>query len=205
MRYSILLLSSALFLCQCTTPVEKTEAAGNHTKASADLTMPGIDTRNLNRMDEGGSKEGIRVPFLHAPDLEKRWGKPKLTVAPDGSYALSYSNPKRRFQHLTIYGSPGKFPTAGPVPPSYIDVDFTPAGPTTAPKRQTWRTTTHLGHTLRYCVTSPDSGADVAELTTETIALAGPDGRTGSYCLSGGSDLDSGPLSIPALFHAARF
>jgi hypothetical protein len=54
-------------------------------------------------------------------------------------------------------------------------------------------------------VTSPDSGADVAELTTETIALAGPDGRTGSYCLSGGSDLDSGPLSIPALFHAARF
>ena len=211
MRSASLLVSLpfAFLLTQCSTssPVNKPDPAAPtaSTKEAANLTMPGIDTRSLNRLDEGGSEAKILVPILRAPDLEKRWGKPKLAVAADGSYRLSYSNPKRRFQSLTIYGSPVSYPAAGAVPPSYIDVDFTPSGPTTAPRSQEWKTVSLLGRTVRYCVTSPDSGADVAEFPTETVSLTGPDGRTGSYCLSGGSDLASGPLSIPAIYRAARF
>jgi hypothetical protein len=205
MRSSSLLLSlsAAFTLCQCaTTPTTTAPGA----PAAQNLTMPGIDIGRINQLD-GGSEGNISVPLLRAPDLEKRWGKPRLTVDSDGSYSLNYSNPKRGFQHLIIYGSPRQFAPAGPLPPDYLDLKFVPgaSAPTTGPVSQNWQTTTLFGRTIRYCITSPDSGADVAEFTTETFTLTGPDGRTASYCLSGGSDLDSGPISIPALFKSARF
>ena len=198
-------LSAALLCSQCATTPTAPENTATSAASAAEERMPGIDTRELNGRDNSGSEANIKVPVLRAPSLEKQWGKPLLTVAADGSYALHYSNPKRRFQHLSIYGSPAQYTPAGPVPPSYSDLTFTANGPATRRVDQKWQTATALGRQLRYCVTSPDSGADVAELTTETVTLTAPDGRTASYCLSGGSDLDSGPLSIPAIFSAARF
>lgn len=203
--FPLVSISLALLCSQCATTPAVNDGGNGAAGPAANLEMPGIDTRALNQLSEGGTGADVRIPILRAPSLEKQWGKPKLTVAADGSYCLYYSNPKRSFQHLAIYGSPAQYTPAGAVPPAYMDITVAEGRPTTAPVTQKWQTVSALGRNLRYCVTSPDSGADVAELTTETVTLTAPDGRTASYCLSGGSDLDAGPLSMPALFRAAKF
>lgn len=154
-----------------------------------------------------GDPAAVKVPLLKSPALERRWGRPALKVKADGSYELTYQNPARSFQMLSIYGAPGSFPRAGATPPNLADLDYDPATKQMVPvsRPQQWQTITIAGQAVRYYVAQPDSGADPARMRTETFTLTAPDGRTASYLLEADSDTEAAGSSHQDLMRTASF
>lgn len=150
----------------------------------------GIDPNPFQVLEQQAGPENrdparIKVPVLRSAVLEKRWGKPRLLVGPNGGYALRYENPRRPGTHLTIFGSARKYPTAGPFAPPYTDLGADAGSGTFSPREvaQSWKSTLIAGREVRYCIAEAGSEDDPVQYTTETFRLTAPDGRTASYRL----------------------
>jgi hypothetical protein len=183
-----------LFCCHCTPMLSG--------------TAEGIDPNPfmlLEKQATAANRDASRIviPILRAPDLEKRWGKPKLFVGPKGGYALRYQNPKSGTEHMTLFGSPEKFRKAGPIPPPYTDVGHDEKKMTFTPMEisQTWQSTRIVGKTVRFYISQGKSGGDPLQYSTETLPLTAPDGRTASYRIRVSSDRSD----ITPLLQTARF
>lgn len=111
-----------------------------------------------------GTLAQVKVPFLHSPEMERRWGKPQLIVATDGSYVLTYK-PKagKTEQHLKIVG------TRRPIP-TIMGLNGRPARDGEA---------TVLGRKTPYFGT----GNETSAWQSWGIPLSASDGRSASYVL----------------------
>lgn len=111
-----------------------------------------------------GTMVQIKVPFLHSPEMEKRWGKPQLIVAADGSYVLTYK-PKggKAGQYFRIVG------TRRPIP-VITGIDGKPAHDGEA---------TVLGKKIAYF----GAGGESSAWQSWGIPLTSSDGRSASYVL----------------------
>ena len=190
------IIASGFLLCHCSFP-----GAGR---------ADGIDPNPFNLLENQAQPENrdpsrISVPVLRSAALEKRWGKPKLLVGPKGGYALRYENPANDSTHLTIFGSPTLFPTAGAIPPPYTDLGMDAQKQTFVPVEvaQKWQTVEFAGRSVRFCVAEGHSGDEPVQFTTETFRLTGPDGRTASYRLRAAT-VDDG-TTIESLLRTAAF
>jgi hypothetical protein len=171
-------------------------------------TAEGIDPNPFMLLDQQATAihrdaSRITIPMLRAPRLEKRWGKPKLLVGPQGGYALRYQNPESSTEHMTIFGSPEKFRKAGFIPPPYTDVGHDPKKMTFTPieVRQKWQSTRIAGTTVRYYISQGESGGEPLQYSTETLPLTAPDGRFASYRIR----VSSARGDITPLLQAAEF
>lgn len=111
------------------------------------------------------------LPVVKSPSLQKRWGKPKVAVLPDGSYRLSYVHPRESFETLDIYVRPGPKNTDGPTAPPYGHIGFDEKTKSPVPQKspQEWDTVTILGKPVHaYCDYAGD-GADPASYSTITF------------------------------------
>lgn len=172
---------SALGLCQCASQFPGTAEGINTNPFELLEQQASASNRDANR---------ILIPFLHAPDHERRWGKPRLLVDSTGGYALRYQNPITTTEHVTILGSPKKFERAGSTPPPYTDVRNNPEKMIFTPIEvsQKWQSTRIAGSTVRYYISQGESGGKPMQYSTETFQLAAPDDRKASYRIRVSSD-----------------
>jgi hypothetical protein len=191
-------LGSLLLLCQCTVPLP----------GRAD----GIDPNPFNLLEEQATAKNrdasrISVPVLSSPALEKRWGKPKLLVGPKGGYALRYQDPGDANRHLTIFGSPQLYRTAGPIPPPYTRVGYGKETKTfsAAEVSQSWRKTRIVDKDVRFCIAEANFIDPVMQFSTETFRLTAPDGRTASYRIRSSSDNSKPEEEIDDLMRTLSF
>jgi len=194
-----LLLAAATFgLCQCSL----------RTPGRAD----GIDPNPFALLEKQATATNhdagrIAVPMLRSAALERRWGSPKLLVGPKGGYALRYENPADESNHLTIFGSPDRFPTAGRVPPPYTDLGPNQGTNQIVPTeiRQQWRHLQVAGRDVRYYINEGALGDEPVQFSTETFRLTAPDGRTASYRLRSASRDSQPAAAVEKLFRSAAF
>ncbi|HVJ46725.1 MAG TPA: hypothetical protein VM511_10095 [Luteolibacter sp.] len=177
-----LLLLIAPLLTQCATQ-------NPHTKE--------IDRVPFHRAAETSSLEGVTIPVLHSAKLEKRWGKPKITVLPDGSYHLSYSKSGNGFETLSIYGVPGSINSDAPTAPTYQDIGYDEKRKTATmvPYQQKWQTIEILGRPIHLYIDNPGGGADAFQLSTVTFSHQIPGKPIGSYRIVSSSNID-GPGEV---------
>lgn len=196
MRFLLVSAAPLLLLCQCESTL----------LGRAD----GIDPNPFQVLEQQAKPENrdasrIKVPVLRSAALEKRWGKPRLLVGPNGGYALRYEHPRQRGSHLTIFGSARKYPVAGPFAPPYTDLGADPQSGTFSPREvaQSWQNVRIAGRGVRYCIAEARSDEDPVQYTTETFRLTAPDGRTASYRLRSASA--SGSADVPGWLESAGF
>lgn len=146
----------------------------------------------------------IEIPLLHSPALERRWGKPTVSVYEDGSYRLSYVDPNAEFESLSISGKPGSFDTDGPVAPTYSGAYPLPDG--RVPEySQDWSTATVLGKPTHYYQSGSESGADPPEFTTVTFPVELPGKLVASYSLCATSNEETAEKEVEGFFKTAQF
>lgn len=155
----------------------------------------GINPVPFNIADNDGLSSSnpadAKVPLLRSPALEKRWGKPKLSILADGSYRLRYDKPKDSFESLLIMGSPKTFPTVGDLPPAYQASYPDANGKFGKPIQPEWQAPVIIaGKSFRFAQYSDLSGADPIRYASETLTLTAPDGRSGSYRIVADSNLE---------------
>lgn len=174
MKWFPAIVGPALLLCQCTAFLPGRADGIDPNPFSVLETQATAANRDPSR---------ISVPVLRSVELEKRWGKPKLLVGPKGGYALRYEDPKTDGRHLTIFGSPQMFRSAGPIPPPYTDLGFDAEKKTFKPVEvsQKWQNVGLAGKNVRYFIQEGASDDRPAQISTETFRLTAPDGRTASY------------------------
>lgn len=159
----LLLLPLAILLQQCSPSTDPTE-------------------NRFARFHEDGLPSDLsltKLPLVKSPALEKRWGRPKASVLPDGSYKITYVNPRSSFEALSIFVSPGSRNTDAPHPPPYGSIGFDEKTRSPVPVKtpQEWQTTTILGERVHaYCEYAGD-GADPASFSTITFT---PENRGGT-------------------------
>lgn len=156
----LLLLPLVVLLQQCTTTPQD----------------PGINVRAFYDENLPSDLSLTPLPILRSPLLEKRWGKPKTSVLPDGSYRISYNLPDSSFESLDIHVAPGAINTDAPTPPPYGHIGFDEKKQTPVPKEspQEWGTATILGKPIHtYCVYAGD-GADAASYSSITFPVEKP-------------------------------
>jgi len=188
MKSRHLLLAGLLpFLCQCaTTP-------------PGDDKDPGLDRVPYHLAEKKSpTLAGVNLPILRSPILEKRWGKPEITILENGGYYLHYSKPRDSFEGLSIYASPGTLDSDAPTPPSYRDIGFDEKKkqPTTITVKQDWDTVDIAGRPTHVYTDSPGSGADALQLSTVTFPVSRPGKPATSYRITGTSNLDGGDKVI---------
>lgn len=193
MRYLLLVCATA-GLCQCSLPQS----------GRAD----GIDPNPFELLEKQATAVNrdpsrIAVPVLHSAAIEKRWGKPRLLVGPKGGYALRYVNPADPSNHLTIFGSPERFPTAGRLPPAYTEIPGNAVVPVEV--NQQWRSLDLVGRTVRYYINEGRIGAVPPQFSTETFRLTSPDGRSASYRLRAAAPGPRPDQDVAGLFVTAGF
>ncbi len=193
MRY-FLLASAIAGLCQCSPPQS----------GRAD----GIDPNPFELLEKQATAANrdpsrITVPVLRSAAMEKRWGKPRLLVGPKGGYALRYVNPANPSNHLTIFGSPQRFATAGGLPPAYTEIPGDSVLPVEV--NQTWRSLGLAGRTVRYYISEGRIGTASPQFSTETFRLTAPDGRTASYRLRAASSGSRADGDVAGWFATAGF
>lgn len=125
-----------------------------------------------------GTYAQIGVPILSSPEMERRCGKPRLTVVADGSYVMTYRNPKDAGEYLTIAGTRRQIPVV--------------KGATGKPAKD--GTLELMGQRFAYYF----SGSEDPEIMTQGMSLKAPDGRTGNYVVTFGGKR-SGKGKVPAL------
>ncbi len=152
---------------------------------------PGIPTTPYHMAEPVRSLDGVKIPVMRSAELERKWGKPRIVVLPDGGYSLSYSKPGSSFETLRIYGAPGTIDSDAPEPPPYTDIAFDPEtrNVTTARYPQKWNTVTLIGRPIHYYLHSPGGGADAPQWSTVTFPLHWPDGPSASYRIMTTSNL----------------
>ena len=172
----------------------------------------GIDRNPYDLLEKQATAENrdpsrIRVPVLHSTAFEKRWGKPKLLVGAKGGYALRYVSPKNSNLHLTIFGSPEMFSTAGATPPPYTNLGKDPVNHTYMPQEvsQEWRNIRIAGRNVRYYISEEISDDQPSQFSTETFRLTAPDGRTASYRIRAASKNNNPAESIEKLLGSVDF
>jgi hypothetical protein len=172
----------------------------------------GIDHNPYDLLEKQATAENrdpsrIRVPVLQSAAFEKRWGKPKLLVGPKGGYALRYVSPKNNNLHLTIFGSPEMFSTAGPTPPPYTNLGKDPVSHTYMPREvsQDWQSIPIAGRNVRYYISEEISDDQPSQFSTETFRLTAPDGRTASYRIRAASKNNNPAESIGKLLGSVDY
>ncbi|MAS96983.1 MAG: hypothetical protein CMO55_27645 [Verrucomicrobiales bacterium] len=80
-----------------------------------------IITSYYAKFDEAEGYDGIKIPLLACPDLEKKWGQPKVFVAEDGSYRLMYTHPSESFERVDVYGYAIPLPVLTNAPAESVD------------------------------------------------------------------------------------
>jgi len=193
-----LILPGSLLLCHCNPMVPGRADGIDHNPYVLLEKQATAQNRDPSR---------IRVPVLHSAGFEKRWGKPKLLVGPKGGYALRYVSPKDNNLHLTIFGSPEKFSTAGSTPPSYTSLGKDSVNHTYMPREvsQKWRDIRIAGKNVRYCISEEISDDLPLQFSTETFRLTAPDGRTASYRIRAASKNKNPAESIAKLLGSVEF
>lgn len=193
-----LTLLGSLLLCHCTSLVPG--------------RAEGIDRNPYDLLEKQATAKNrdpsrIRVPVLHSADFEKRWGKPKLLVGAKGGYALRYVSPKNNNLHLTIFGSPEMFSTAGATPPPYTSLGKDPVNHTYMPREvsQQWRNIRIAGKNVRYYISEEISDDQPPQFSTETFRLTASDGRTASYRIRAASKNNNPAESIEKLLGSVDF
>lgn len=126
-----------------------------------------------------GTIAQITVPFLHSPEMERRCGKPRLTVVADGSYVLRYQHPTNRSEFLEIVG------TRRPVPP-IRDASGNPSR---------LGTIEVLGQRVPYYV----AGNEDPEILTPGLVLTAPGGKKANYVIHAGGKETWAKKQIPKL------
>jgi hypothetical protein len=191
-------LGSILLLCQCSVPLP----------GRAD----GIDPNPFSLLEDQATAENrdpsrISVPVLSSPALDKRWGKPKLLVGPKGGYALRYQDPASPKRHLTVFGSPLRYRTAGPLPPPYTKVGYRKESNAFSAVEisQTWRKTLIAGEDVRFCIGEANFIDPITQFSTETFRLTAPDGRTASYRIRCTSDSTKPEEQVDGLLRTLSF
>jgi hypothetical protein len=151
-----ILLSAALFALHSCTNVAAPSATGSTTDLVA-----GVLAGELVDENAYASKDPARisVPILRAPDLEAKYGKPEYSVMADGSYAANHRLPGGSY--LRIVGTPR--------PPKKLPYDA--HGPLTLMGR-------HIGFFT--------TGNEDPEITSESIVMRAPDGRSATYVVTHG-------------------
>lgn len=136
---------------------------------------------------EAETSQSISVPLLEAPDLEKKWGKPALRVAPDGSYWLHYLDPESSLEMVAIYGFAKPIPQLSSAPNMSEDV-MKDGELASAERAQAFQTTRIKVPTpdgkarldLRYFREYAGGGADGPIDTTDTLRFT-INGKSGYY------------------------
>jgi hypothetical protein len=195
----LLLLSITLLgLCQC--------------QSTAPGRVEGIDTNPFQLLEKQATAANhdlsrLQVPLLGSPSFEKRWGKPKILVGPKGGYGLRYQDPAHEGTHLTIFGSPTRFGTAGTVPPPYTDLGFDRQSGTVQPRevRQEWQHARIAGRDVRFYISEADSPQDAWHYSTETFRMTAPDGRPASYRIRMGSAMGNSPAEVIRALGSLQF
>jgi hypothetical protein len=183
-----------------------------HCSPSLPGRADGIDPNPFNLLETQATAVNrdpsrIVIPMLHSPVLEKRWGKPRLLVGPKGGYALRYGDPSRVSRHVTIFGSPEKFNTAGSVPPPYTELGHDKNDNTFNPVEvsQKWQFVEIAGKNVRFYISQGASGNEPMQYSTETFRLKAPDGRTASYRIRVSTDGRNPDHDVPTLMRTASF
>jgi hypothetical protein len=191
-------LLGSLLLCHCT-PLVPGRADG--------IDHNPYDLLEKQAKPENRDPRRIRVPVLHSAAFENRWGKPKLLVGPKGGYALRYVSPKNNNLHLTIFGSPEMFSTAGSTPPPYTSLGKDPVNHTYMPQEvsQKWRQIQIAGKNVRYCISEEISDDQPTQFSTETFRLTASDGRAASYRIRAASKNENAAESIEKLLGSVDF
>ncbi|MEM7698208.1 MAG: hypothetical protein AAF236_07375 [Verrucomicrobiota bacterium] len=130
--------------------------------------------------------EGVTIPLLLAPKLEKQWGKPTIRVAADGSYQAFYKDPDKPFEIVQIFGFGKPIPTLVTAPDEWHDT-IVNGELGTVRKPQQWRTETVRIKTpsgrqkteIPYFRRSSGGGADgpLDSTNTFTVTVAGVTGH----------------------------
>lgn len=182
-----LILATLLpWLCQCAAP-------------PADQEDPGLDRSPYHLADKTSpSLAGVTLPILRSPALERRWGRPKITILPNGGYHLRYTKPGDEFEGLSIFATPGTIDSDAPQPPSYqgIDYDHKKKEMISVKVKQTWLTADIAGRPTHAYTDNPGGGADPLELSTVTFPVQKAGKPAASYRVTGTSNLDDGEKVI---------
>lgn len=133
-----------------------------------------------------------KLPIVKSPALEKRWGKPKISVLPDGSYKITYLSPRSSFEALSIYVRPGFKNTDAPKPPPYGSIGFDEKTNAPIPVKtpQEWSTAKIMGKPVHtYCDYAGD-GADPASFDSITFSPEIPGSPAFNLTLSATSNTE---------------
>lgn len=134
---------------------------------------------NLN-MELVKGLRSVQVPILKSKDFEEKWGKPRMEVGRNGIYRLSYSDPKKPFNRLVIYGSPKPFPKLTSPPKLAVDA-FVDEELQIVYRPQKWCHVTVMDQKVRYFKEMEGGGADGDYYSTEGMSMKTPDGKVGYY------------------------
>jgi hypothetical protein len=159
---------------------------------------PGLSLEQYHSIEPAKTLDGVKIPVMRSPSLDRKWGKPEITVLPNGGYSLYYSAPNQNFESLRIYGVPGRIDSDAPEPPSVIDVawDNKTNNPTTKPYPQKWSTVNLLGRPVHCYALAAGGGADAPQISTVTFPIERPGFPVASYRIVSSSNLaDSGAAS----------
>lgn len=191
-------LGSAWCLCQCATPLPG--------------RAEGIDPNPFQLLEQQATASNrdprrLAVPLLRSPALEQRWGQPRLLVGARGGFALRYQDPADPTRHVTIFGSPEMFRTAGATPPPYTELGMDPRKQTFHPTEvsQPWQTVPLAGRTVRYYISQGATGGEPLQVSTETFRLTAPDGRAASYRIRVSSKIGRPADDVRNLLQSVRF
>lgn len=148
-----------------------------------------------------------KLPIVKSPALEKRWGKPNVSVLPDGSYKITYLNPQRSFEALSIYVSPGYKNTDAPNPPPYGSIGFDEKTNSPIPVKtaQPWSTATIMGKPVHtYCDYAGD-GADPASFDSITFSPEIPGSPAFNLTLSATSNTETPHLTAHSYMETVKY
>ncbi len=189
MRRIAILLGLPLLLAHCASDPNPKDSSGTEVAA---------------QREKSNNLADIEIPLLHSPELERRWGKPTVSVYEDGSYRLSYVDPNASFESLSISGGPDRVDTDGPVAPTYSGAYPLPDG--RVPEfSQDWKTATVLGKPTHYYQSGSESGADAPEFTTVTFPVELPGKPVASYSLRAASNKENAKKEVEGFFKTAQF
>jgi hypothetical protein len=162
---------------------------------------PGIEMTAFNQAPAATSTAGAKIPVLHSPALDRHWGRPEIKVLPSGGYSLFYTDPKSRFETLTIYGQPGILNTDADTPPAATAIGFDRKHqPTPVKDAQPWKTVIILGRPTHYYTLTAGDGADAPEVSTITFPRGGA-----SYRLTATSNREDFTRAVEAYLKTADF
>lgn len=154
---------------------------------SPDQQWKEIVSSYYSKFESGKGMEAIKIPLLACPDLEKKWGKPTVAVAEDGSYRLTYMDPNKSFERVDVLGYAVALPILSSAPGE--DVDTMVNGELGSVKRPqefkevTVKVPTPAGNdkrTIQYFREYSGGGADGPQDATNTLSFS-VNGVTGYY------------------------